>query len=218
MSKIKLVIFDWDGTLMDSEAKIVHCFQSAMRDLDLPIRDTKLISQQIGLGLPEVALQLYPDADAAAHEIFLDRYRYHFFSSEIMPPLYKDVPELLALLQNQGFLLAVATGKSRRGLEKSLDESGLRSFFTATRNAEETRSKPDPLMLLELLEFFNLPAEQSIMIGDTSFDINMGNAAGMATIALEYGTHSRAQLLACQPTECWSSLQPLPKFLGINHE
>jgi len=216
MSKIKLVIFDWDGTLMDSETKIVHCFQSAMRDLDLPMRDKALISQQIGLGLPQVAQQLYPKADAAAHDIFLDRYRYHFFSSDIKPPLYAGVAELLALLQQHHFLLAVATGKSRRGLEKSLDESGLRPFFTATRNAEETRSKPDPLMLFELMQFFKLSVTESLMIGDTTFDIDMGNAAGMSTIAVDYGTHSRAQLLACQPTECWSSLDPLPKFLGIS--
>lgn len=213
-SRYQLLIFDWDGTLMDSETKIVHCFQAAMQDLNLPMRDAALISQQIGLGLAEAAAQLYPEDSVAQHTILTDRYRYHFFSSDIVPPLYEGIAELIPALKQQGYILAVATGKSRRGLEKSFSEAGLKAYFSASRSAEETRSKPDPLMLFELMQSLDKTPEQTIMIGDTSFDMDMGKQAGVSTIAVDYGTHSREQLLACKPTECWSSLLQLPAWLA----
>ncbi len=215
-SRYQLLIFDWDGTLMDSAGKIVHCFQAAMQDLGLPMRDAEHISQQIGLGLAEAAAQLYPEDSMAQHKLLTDRYRHHFFNSDIKPPLYAGINELIPNLKQQGYTLAVATGKSRRGLERSFQEAGLKAYFSASRSAEETRSKPDPLMLMELMQEFNMPAEKTLMIGDTSFDMDMGNAAGVTTIAVDYGTHSREQLLACKPNECWSSLLDLPEWL-TNH-
>ncbi|MDR2837187.1 MAG: HAD hydrolase-like protein, partial [Azonexus sp.] len=146
-----LIVFDWDGTLLDSAAAIVRAIQAACRDLDLPAPDDDRARHVIGLGLADAMRQVAPDLEPERLPALADRYRYHYLSGDHQLTLFPGVPEMLARLSAAGHQLAVATGKSRLGLERALDHSGLRSYFLASRCADECHSKPHPQMLLELL-------------------------------------------------------------------
>ena len=194
------VIFDWDGTLIDSTAKIIHCMQQAANDVGLPPVADQAIRTLIGLSLEETTFRLYPDADRSLR-IKLQQAYSHFFvlTDQTSCCFFDGVESTLHALLNKGIDVAVATGKSRKGLDRVLVNLGWSRFFSATRCADETASKPNPLMLHELLDELMCVPEQAIMVGDTTFDMHMAQAAGMDGVAVSYGAHSAKELLACLP-------------------
>jgi phosphoglycolate phosphatase len=195
-----LFIFDWDGTLIDSADRIVGAMQSAIAELQLPPRTDAEVRNIIGLGLPEAVEYLYPELSAAGQQAMRAGYVKYFLEAEQVPcALFPEVLETLHRLREGGCLLAVATGKNRRGLTRVLDGLGLQTFFDATRCADETRSKPHPQMLHELLAELSMPAEQAVMVGDTEYDMAMARNAGMARIAVDYGAHAVERLLPYEP-------------------
>ncbi|MGF1547185.1 MAG: HAD-IA family hydrolase [Thiotrichales bacterium] len=213
--KFDLLVFDWDGTLMDSESHIVACLALALREVGLPPRDTRSLRQVIGLGLREAMLALLPEAPASTVQEAVDAYRRHFLSSQPTPSeLFPGVLETLDTLRAAGFRMAVATGKSRRGLDKVLDETALHPYFEATRCADETRSKPDPLMLRELLDELAVDAGRALMIGDTEFDLAMAAAMAMPRIGVGYGVHERDRLLRHAPLAILEDIRELVAWLG----
>jgi len=209
-----LLVFDWDGTLMDSEARIVACLTRAIDELGLEPRSPRALSNIIGLGLKEAMLSLYPEADEILLEAFVRHYRQHFLSDRQLPSeLFSGALDALQQLHGQGYLLAVATGKSRRGLDLSLDETGCRDLFHATRCADETFSKPHPQMLLEIMAVLDVKPEETLMIGDTEYDMLMASQAGTAALAVDYGVHDRQRLLEQQPLSCLSDIRELLDWL-----
>ncbi len=205
-----MLVFDWDGTLVDSEAKIVACVEETIAELDLEPRDSSLIRDIIGLGLGEALERLFPGVDAALAEEFVRRYRYWFlqgFGRE--SALFPGVREALAGLRADGYKLAVATGKGRVGLERELDVTELRGLFDATRCADETLSKPHPRMLLDLMRTLAVDSGETMMIGDTSYDLEMAQRAGTSSIAVSYGVHEVERLLQFGPVMTVDSIPEL---------
>jgi phosphoglycolate phosphatase len=208
-----LLIFDWDGTLIDSTAKIVRCMQQAAEQVGVEVLDSPAICQIIGLGLPEAIATLYPQCDPEQREAVREHYVHFFISVDQTPsPFFPGVEETLAVLRSDGHELAVATGKSRRGLDRVLEQHGMQDFFHATRCADETRSKPHPQMLHELLAHFGRNPADALMVGDTHFDMAMAQQAGMSRVAVNYGAHHQHQLLPYEPLACldhFSQLLPV---------
>jgi len=210
----KLLVFDWDGTLMDSEARIVSCLSMTLSDLALPALGRDALLNVIGLGLPEAVGALLPGADTALVRRFIDRYRYHFLSDHHAPAvLFPGAQRTLAELDARGYLLAVATGKGRRGLDQSLDDTGCRALFSVTRCADETASKPDPRMLREIMDVAGVTPGETLMIGDTEYDLQMARNAGAHALAVSYGVHARERLLACEPLGCLEAIADIPEWL-----
>jgi phosphoglycolate phosphatase len=217
MSKqFDLVVFDWDGTLMDSAAAIVHAIQAACRDLGVAEPSDAQARHVIGLGLDDALRLAVPGLDAARYPQMTERYRHHYLSNDHELALFEGVPSLLDELKGTGHLLAVATGKSRLGLDRALDHSGLRPCFDATRCADECFSKPHPQMLEELLGEFAVPAERCLMIGDTTHDLQMAINAGVAGLGVTYGAHAVEQLRTCAPLACVDSVAELAGWLSAN--
>lgn len=186
----KLLIFDWDGTIIDSEARIISSMQAAADELALQPLASEAVRNIIGLGLPEAIRALVPAIDDETLERMRARYSHHFLvRNETPTALYPGVEETLIRLRSKGYRMAVATGKSRRGLDRVLEETGLGDLFELTRCADETRSKPDPCMLLEILAETGLQPDDALMIGDTEYDLEMGARIGMPTAAVSYGAH-----------------------------
>ncbi len=214
MPAYKLIIFDWDGTLMDSQARIVDCLQCTAADMALPALSPDVLKNVIGLGLREAILGLYPQLDDAQVTHFADRYRYHFITANDTPSaLFADVRQLLERLNDRGFMLAVATGKARRGLEPVLNETGLKALFHGSRCADETRSKPHPQMLEELLEEFAVEADDALMVGDTEYDIIMAHSLNMDALAVSYGVHDKVTIMQHQPLACVDSIKEMSDWL-----
>jgi len=212
---IRLVVFDWDGTLVDSEAKIVASMRAAGNDLGLESLDDRTLRNVIGLGLKEAIEMLYPRVAAETHRTFADRYRYHFLSGEgESSTFFAGALQLVRDLSRSGMLLGVATGKSRRGLNRVLAELDCGEYFHATRCADETFSKPHPQMLLELMNELGVAPEETVMIGDTEYDLQMAKNAGVAAIGVSYGVHERERLLRLQPLICVDSIQDLTLCLN----
>ncbi len=209
---IELVIFDWDGTLIDSQANIVQCLQWMINDLDLPARTENQLSNIIGLGLYEALNTLFPEYDSQAYQHMVDRYRYHFLSSDPSLP-FPGAEDVLSYLANNSYLLAVATGKGRQGLDKALDHTGFRQWFHATRCADETRSKPHPLMLEEILDELGVDPQRAVMIGDTEYDLQMANNAGVHAIGVSYGVHDVDRLQQCEPVTVLDEIRTLLEWL-----
>ncbi len=210
----QLLVFDWDGTLMDSTARIISSFQSAILESGAPPREDAAIQHIIGLGLNEAVAALYPEQAASLQMRVVEGYRHHYLHINTTPtPLFDGVADTVAALHAQGYRLGVATGKSRRGLDRALAESGLGDYFQVTRTADETRSKPDPLMLQEIVAHFGSPPEQTLMIGDSAYDLGMAQNAGVAGMAVSYGVHSCEQLQIYQPVACLRSLPELFNYL-----
>ncbi len=211
----ELLVFDWDGTLMDSESRIVNCMRAAIIDLRLELPEDGSISNIIGLGLKEAICVLFPGADEALIKEVTDRYRHHFLHEDTTPtPLFAGVKEVLHRLKSEGYLLAVATGKGRPGLDKVLTHSGLDQVFHATRCADDAFSKPHPDMLLQLLDELGVQATDALMIGDTEYDMQMANSAGTAALAVSYGVHSIERLLQHEPLGCLSAISEMPDWLS----
>lgn len=215
MTGFKLLVFDWDGTLMDSAARIVACFNAAIVDAGLePLPDAS-IRNIIGLGLREALDALAPGADIVLREHLVDRYRHHFLYTDQTPsPLFPGADAMVRELGEQGYLLAVATGKGRQGLNRVLEETGCKGLFHATRCADETFSKPHPQMLLELMSELCVGPGETLMIGDTEYDLQMAKNAGTAALGVSYGAHERDRLLKCEPLACLDSLDALRGWLS----
>ncbi len=184
-----LIVFDWDGTLFDSTALIVGCIQSACADLGLPVPSPQNAAYVIGLGLHDALAHVAPSLDPARVPELGHRYRHHYFASQHQLSLFEGTLPLLADLKRRQHWLAVATGKSRQGLDEALQHVELRGMFDGTRTADETRSKPHPQMLQELMREFGVDPERTLMIGDTTHDLQLAANAGTAAIAVSYGAH-----------------------------
>lgn len=205
-----LFIFDWDGTVSDSTEKIIACMHRASVDTSLPVLEDHEVKNIIGLGLPEAFKMLYPDASSDQYIALRNNYAKHFLIADQVPSaFYPKVMDTLNILRDQGHLLAVATGKSRRGLDRVLASLNLGDFFHGSRCADETASKPDPLMLNELLEEFNCSPEGAIMIGDTEYDMEMARNANVASVAVSYGAHHVDRLKPYTPIRCIDSFDQL---------
>ncbi len=216
MAKYRLLVFDWDGTLMDSEARILACMRGAVTDLQLAVPDDDAIRNIIGLGLKEAVTALYPAAEEALIQGLADRYRYHFFGGDMTPsPLFEGAEAVLEGLLERGYLLAVATGKGRRGLDHALEASGLGSLFHATRCADEAFSKPHPQMLLQLMDELGATPAETLMVGDTEYDMQMARNAGTACLAVSYGVHTVERLLGCGPVGCLQDIRELHDWPGL---
>jgi phosphoglycolate phosphatase len=212
--KFDLIIFDWDGTLMDSTATIVACIQAAARDLGLPVPAHKNAAYVIGLGLQEAMETVLPGIDSGYYPRMVERYRYHYLTQDKGLELFGGVREMLVDLAHQGYFLAIATGKSRVGLNRALDVTKLLSVFDATRCADETFSKPHPAMLEELTRELGQDMRRTLMIGDTTHDLQMAINAGASGIAVHYGAHAAPELQALQPLYAASSVTDLHAWLN----
>lgn len=196
----ELVIFDWDGTLMDSAAHIVDSLQAAARDLMQPVPAAEDCRHIIGLALPIAIRQLFPEADDEVRELLRQRYAWHFVAgSEEKSALFPGALALLEQLLNENRMLAIATGKTRIGLDRVLAQTGLAGYFVITRCADESASKPDPLMLSQILAHTGKRVRDAVMIGDTSYDLAMAKALGMPRIGVSYGAHAVELLLPHEP-------------------
>lgn len=211
--KYELVVFDWDGTLLDSAGAIVRAIQSACRDLELPIPDDARARHVIGLGLADALRHAVPELKPENYQAMIERYRHHYLAGDHALALFEGVPEMLQRLSSAGHILAVATGKSRAGLDRAFDHSDLRAFFQASRCADECHSKPHPQMLNELIAQFGVDAASTVMIGDTSHDLLMASNAGVDSLAVTYGAHPHEHLLAHNPLICLNSIQELDQWL-----
>ena len=184
-----LIVFDWDGTLFDSTALIAGCIQSACADLGLPVPARQDAAYVIGLGLHDALRHVAPSLDEARVPELGQRYRHHYFASQHELSLFEGTLEMLADIKARQHWLGVATGKTRQGLNEALQHVELRGVFDATRTADETRSKPHPQMLQELMREFGVEPERTLMIGDTTHDLQLAANAGAASIAVSYGAH-----------------------------
>lgn len=211
--RYSLIVFDWDGTLIDSTGAIVECIQQAARDMGLEVPDRERARHVIGLGLHDSLRHAVPGLPRERTTEFVECYRREFVAREARMHLFPGTLELLEALRARGHALAVATGKSRRGLERALDACGLRPYFAASRCADETEPKPHPAMLHELMQELASAPAQALMVGDTSHDVRMAAAAGVDCVAVCYGAHAEADLRPLQPRACLASVPDLRQWL-----
>ena len=213
-----VLVFDWDGTLMDSAARIVDSLSFAIKQAELPAREAPQLRHIIGLGLNEAVDHLYPDGiDEKKRQVLIQCYRHQFIEANNTPaPLFAGVPEMLETFSRQGYQLAIATGKSRAGLNRTLIKTGLQALFPVSRCADESGSKPHPAMLIEILGEYDFDASQALMVGDTEFDIEMAHRAGVDAVAVTHGAHSKEQLVKAQPLAILDQINQLPLWLNHN--
>lgn len=207
-------MFDWDGTLMDSQAQIVNCMQSAIAELALEVRTDKQISNIIGLGLEEAIMQLYPSINNKVVILAAQTYReFYLYKDKTPSPLFDGVKKVIIGLRDAGYDLAIATGKSRRGLDKGLSETNMGEYFPITRCADETRSKPHPQMLEEILVDYNTDASKALMIGDSEYDLQLAKNTKVDGFAVSYGVHGLIRLLKQDPVGFIDKIEQLPVWL-----
>lgn len=211
----RLLVFDWDGTIIDSASTIAECIREASRELGLEVPDRDRASHVIGLGLDDAMRIAVPGLPAQRYPDFVAAYRKHFLVRKDSMQLFEGMRELLDRLSRK-HLLAIATGKSRRGLDRDLDVHNLKPLFAASRCADETNPKPHPAMLREIMEELVVQRNSSLMIGDTSHDMEMARAAGVDALAVTYGAHPEQGLRACQPLQCISDVRSLDRWLRKN--
>jgi phosphoglycolate phosphatase len=214
--KYQLLVFDWDGTLMDSEGEIIHCFHAAAADLELPIPSEDEIRNIIGIGMQQAISRLFPKMQAEAdRDALVERYRHYYFDPARPPaPLFDGVMAMLQALQDDGYMLGVATSKGRRGLDMALARTGLDRVFHYTRCIDEAHSKPHPQMLLDILDFTGSEVADALMIGDSEYDLQMANNAGVDGVGVCCGAHSEDRLRACKPVECLPHTTQLRQWLN----
>ncbi|MBU2870442.1 HAD-IA family hydrolase [Colwellia sp. E2M01] len=214
MKNYKLIIFDWDGTLMDSIDRIVSAMQAAAKHCLLPIPSILQVKGIIGLSFPHAFELLFLDATPQKISEVFTRYRHEYLECDHTPaPLFDNALSLLTKLRDENKLLAVATGKSRPGLERVFSATQTAHYFQASRTADEANSKPDPEMLLSLLTELNVSPEQAVMIGDTSYDMAMAKAAGIDRVGITLGVHDNNTLNNYQPVAIVDSMLELEQFL-----
>ncbi len=210
-----LLIFDWDGTLADSVGRIVQAMRTAAVQGEMEVRDDQAIKGIIGLGLPEAIRALYPHITPSDLLEFRQRYADSYMEMDKVPsPLFAGVRESIEAFREEGYRIAVATGKARRGLDRVLKSNDWLDYFDITRAADETASKPDPLMLHEIMAHCGVGSERSLMVGDSSFDLLMARNAGMDSVAVGYGAQSMASLLEFQPRLAIESFPELRTWLS----
>ena len=212
-SRFDLIVFDWDGTLFDSTALIVRCIQGACRDLGVAPPDDRQAAFVIGLGLQDALRHAVPGLASERYPELGLRYRHHYFASQHELTFFPGTEELLDALKQRGHRLAVATGKGRRGLDAALTVAKWHGRFDATRTAEETRSKPHPQMLLELMEELAVEPARTLMIGDTTHDLELAANAGTAAVAVSFGAHDADELEAMTPLHVAHSTAELHDWL-----
>lgn len=215
--RAELVIFDWDGTLIDSTTRIAECLWHAAGDMGLPQLPLARYRSIIGLGLPEALHDLYPEADETARGELRNHYARHFIAaSENAPsPPYDGAVALLDTLRGHGLRLAIATGKNRPGLVRAFRDTGLGDYFEITRTADETASKPDPRMLHEILADTGVAPARAVMIGDTGFDLAMARSAGVPAIGITHGAHEIGELRRHAPLALIDHLGEVPALLRL---
>lgn len=210
----QLLIFDWDGTLMDSAQKIANCIIASAKDANLTPPTEHAAKSIIGLGLHEAMRQLFPKATEAELKKVVEAYHYHFVKGDVTEQgLFSGVEQGLLALQEQGALLAVATGKSRAGLDRVFTQNDLERHFVVSRCADETRSKPHPQMLAEILDFTSIDPQKAIMVGDTTYDMDMAANAGIAGLGAAYGVHTEQMLRDSKAKEVKHSFDELLEWL-----
>ena len=200
--RFDLIVFDWDGTLLDSAGAIAHAIQASCRDLGLPEPSDEQARYVIGLGLGDALRHAVPALQPTDYPRMSERYRHHFLARDHELELFEGVPQLIAELAGRGHLLGVATGKSRAGLNRALAHTGLGVHFHATRCVDECFSKPHPAMLEQLMDELGAVPERTLMVGDTTHDMQMAKNAGVAGLAVSFGAHPAAALEAERPLAC----------------
>ena len=211
-----LVIFDWDGTLMDSTRVIASSLRSACADVGIAVPSERDALYVIGLNLHDSFNHVAPTLDEEGRKFLSERYRHHFLAREQEMPLYDGVVEMLADLHGKGVRMAVATGKARRGLDRVLDATGLRRWFEATRCADEGFAKPHPGMLLMLMDITGVEPRRAVMVGDTTHDLELAANAGVDAVAVTYGAHDE-NLLGTRPAKArCASVPELHRWLAAN--
>ena len=208
-----LVAFDWDGTLFDSTALITRCIQAACVDVGVPRPTDEQASYVIGMGLVEALQHAAPGLPRERYPELGARYRHHYTARQHEVMFFDGTLAMLETLKARGHLLAVATGKSRRGLDDALNTSALRGVFDATRTADETASKPDPRMLHELMNDLVVAPERTLMIGDTTHDLQLAVNAGVASIGVSYGAHDHSAFEAFPTRHVAHSMADLHDWL-----
>lgn len=213
MRPYELVIFDWDGTLIDSTGLIVDSMQRACADLQLEVPTAQATRYIIGLGMPQALNTLLPQLPPQRYPELSQRYRYHFLSRDHETPLFAGVAALLDELREVGYRLAIATGKSRVGLNRALQFTGIGARFEATRCADESRGKPDPAMVEELMSELDVAPAQTLVVGDTTHDLDMAANAGVGAVAVSYGAHPNEELITRRPLAISHSVDELRAWL-----
>ena len=214
--RFDLIAFDWDGTLFDSTAIIVRSIQDAVRDVGGTVPTDEAAAWVIGMALPQALAHAAPDVPRERYTELGNRYRYHYLQHQDDLSLFHGTLPLLQMLRERGHLLTVATGKSRRGLNEALHSAQLRGVFDGSRTADETAGKPHPLMLHELMAEFDVPPERTLMIGDTTHDLQMAQAAGCASVGVSYGAHASDGFAAYGPLAVVDSMTSLHMWLESN--
>ena len=213
LDRFDAVVFDWDGTLLDSTAAIVAAIRNAAADLGLPDPGPQRAAEVIGLGLMQALSIAVPQLPGARVAEFAARYREHYVATESRLQLFPDARELIGELRARGRRVAIATGKTRAGLTRVLDSLGLSAQFDASRCSDETQSKPHPAMLLELAELLEIAPARMVMVGDTTHDLQMAQAAGAASVALTHGAHPASALRQSSALAVLDSLEELRRWL-----
>jgi phosphoglycolate phosphatase len=212
----RLVVFDWDGTLIDSIGSIVACTEAALADAGVAPPPLALLRGSIGLGLTDSFERFYPTLDGPTREVILDRYRHHWVETwHARHDPFPAARATLAALAEAGTLLAVATAKSRRGLVRDFERTGLGPLFHASRTLDECPPKPSPAMLLELMEELGATPQQTLMVGDTRWDLEMASNAGVDAVAVLCGAQPEAELRGCPQLDCLPEVGALVEWLGL---
>lgn len=214
--RYELIVFDWDGTLVDSPQHIVESLLAACTDIGVPVPPAERARYIIGLGLKDALEHLLPDLPASEYPRLADRYRHHYLAGDAKVVTFPGVAQGIAGLNAAGFLLGVATGKSRRGLDRALQDTGLAPLFHVSRCADEGFPKPHPEMLQVLMELLNVAPARTLMVGDTTHDLEMARNAGVPALAVTYGAHGAAELARMEPVACAASFNEVIGWLEAN--
>lgn len=208
--KPELVIFDWDGTLMDTVPKIVAAMKRAAAELNLSVPDEGAVKDIIGMSLEKAVTTIF--GETADCDVIAKAYQQAYLECELESPLFNGVHELMTWLRENDIQIAVATGKSRKGLERYIQLSNLGHYFAASRTACEARSKPDPDMLLQIIDELNVAPERVVMVGDTKVDMALAKNANISAVAITHGAHGYDELKSCEPEAIVNSIAELTEY------
>lgn len=214
-NQYQLIVFDWDGTLMDSVSRIVASMQSAAKALNFRVPSADEVKAVIGYSMEEALIRVFPECNSSVLLMLTERYRHCYIQQQHSCPLFEGVEDLLRKLKHDGYLLAVATGKARVGLNSVLDETQLGQYFVTTRCADETKSKPHPQMLLEILQELVIPSDKTLMVGDSEMDLTMALNANVDSVGVSYGAHGIEQLKLAKPKTIINQPLELLDFLSV---